>query len=70
MSDSQVRQIVSSDVQRGNRIPPHQRQTRKWPVLHAGPTPRYLFSRVLTYLTESSEPEAIKLPSSKIETPP
>ena len=34
----------------------------KW---DAGPTPRYLFARVLTYLTETSEPEAIEKRSNE-----
>jgi DMSO/TMAO reductase YedYZ molybdopterin-dependent catalytic subunit len=33
--------IVSTDTLRSQRIPPHQAQTRKWPILHAGPTPRF-----------------------------
>jgi DMSO/TMAO reductase YedYZ molybdopterin-dependent catalytic subunit len=37
--------IVSADVQRGNRIPPRQALTRKWPVLHAGVTPTFDRSR-------------------------
>jgi DMSO/TMAO reductase YedYZ molybdopterin-dependent catalytic subunit len=32
---------VSPDVQRAERIPPHQVLTRKWPVLHAGSTPAF-----------------------------
>ena len=39
MSDREAPLIVSSDVLRPQRVPPGQRQTRKWPVLHAGPTP-------------------------------
>lgn len=31
--------IVSPDVHRQERIPPRQGLTRKWPVLHYGPTP-------------------------------
>ena len=31
--------IVSDDTRREVRIPPRQVRTRKWPVLHAGPTP-------------------------------
>ena len=31
--------VVSPDTLRERRIPPRQVQTRKWPVLHAGPTP-------------------------------
>jgi DMSO/TMAO reductase YedYZ molybdopterin-dependent catalytic subunit len=38
MSDSA---IASPDTQRLERIPPGQSLTRKWPVLHAGPTPAY-----------------------------
>ncbi len=33
--------IISPDTQRAQRIPPHQVQTRKWPVLHAGPEPTF-----------------------------
>jgi DMSO/TMAO reductase YedYZ molybdopterin-dependent catalytic subunit len=33
--------IVSSDVQREQRIPPGQVLTRKWPVLHAGSVPTF-----------------------------
>jgi DMSO/TMAO reductase YedYZ molybdopterin-dependent catalytic subunit len=39
--DENVPLIVSSDVQRGQRIPPNQVETRKWPVLHAGAVPRF-----------------------------
>ena len=31
--------IVSADTRRQQRLPPGQALTRKWPVLHAGPTP-------------------------------
>jgi DMSO/TMAO reductase YedYZ molybdopterin-dependent catalytic subunit len=41
MSDSPVPLIVSRDVHRTSRIPPRQAQTRKWPVLHVGPTPGF-----------------------------
>ncbi len=41
MSDPTIPLIVSSDVHRQERIPPHQAQTRKWPILHMGPTPRF-----------------------------
>jgi DMSO/TMAO reductase YedYZ molybdopterin-dependent catalytic subunit len=33
--------IVSPDTLRETRIPPRQVLTRKWPVLHAGPTPTF-----------------------------
>jgi hypothetical protein len=33
--------IVSPDVRRAARIPPRQAVTRKWPILHHGPTPRF-----------------------------
>jgi DMSO/TMAO reductase YedYZ molybdopterin-dependent catalytic subunit len=33
--------IVSPDTQREERLPPRQVLTRKWPVLHAGPTPKF-----------------------------
>lgn len=33
--------IVSSDMNRTQRIPPGQVTTRKWPVLHAGTTPQF-----------------------------
>jgi DMSO/TMAO reductase YedYZ molybdopterin-dependent catalytic subunit len=32
--------IVSSDTLRGNRVPPGQRLTGKWPVLHYGSVPK------------------------------
>ena len=32
--------IISSDTQRGRRIPPGQSETKKWPVLHYGDVPR------------------------------
>src|SRR4051794_20412189 len=41
MSDNPIPVIVSPDTRRENRIPPHQARTRKWPILHAGPTPQY-----------------------------
>ncbi len=37
MRDEKV--IRSPDIARENRIPPHQRQTEDWPVLHEGPVP-------------------------------
>lgn len=37
---SEQAEILSSDTKRGNRIPPGQFQTQKWPVLHAGSVPR------------------------------
>jgi DMSO/TMAO reductase YedYZ molybdopterin-dependent catalytic subunit len=33
--------IASPDTLRTNRIPPRQALTRKWPVLHAGSTPKF-----------------------------
>ena len=33
--------VVSPDTGRAQRVPPGQVQTRKWPVLHAGPTPAF-----------------------------
>lgn len=33
--------IISDDTRREERLPPGQVATRKWPVLHAGPTPDY-----------------------------
>jgi len=32
--------IISSDTQRGRRVPPGQSETKKWPVLHYGDVPR------------------------------
>ena len=32
--------VASPDTRRARRIPPGQVETRRWPVLHAGPTPR------------------------------
>lgn len=42
--------IVSSDVQRENRIPPRQALTRKWPVLHEGSTPTFDRARWSFYI--------------------
>jgi DMSO/TMAO reductase YedYZ molybdopterin-dependent catalytic subunit len=39
MSDRETPLILSPDTSRPQRIPPGQKETRKWPVLHAGPTP-------------------------------
>jgi DMSO/TMAO reductase YedYZ molybdopterin-dependent catalytic subunit len=41
MSEPEIPLVVSPDVRRAERIPPKQAETRKWPVLHAGETPRY-----------------------------
>jgi DMSO/TMAO reductase YedYZ molybdopterin-dependent catalytic subunit len=40
MNPQEIPQIVSPDTLRQRRIPPGQVETRKWPVLHVGPTPR------------------------------
>lgn len=37
MSDA----IISPDTRRSQRLPPGQALARKWPVLHAGPTPQF-----------------------------
>src|SRR5947207_264559 len=41
MSSANDPVLVSPDVRRAERIPPHQVLTRKWPVLHAGSTPSF-----------------------------
>lgn len=41
MKPAETPDIVSPDVQRAERVPPHQALTRKWPVLHYGPTPPF-----------------------------
>lgn len=41
MKPAETPAIVSPDVQRAERVPPHQALTRKWPVLHYGPTPPF-----------------------------
>jgi DMSO/TMAO reductase YedYZ molybdopterin-dependent catalytic subunit len=41
MSDPEAPLIVSSDTRREERIPPRQALTRKWPILHYGPTPTF-----------------------------
>jgi DMSO/TMAO reductase YedYZ molybdopterin-dependent catalytic subunit len=41
MSNPKDADLISPDVRRDHRIPPRQALTRKWPVLHAGPTPHY-----------------------------
>lgn len=37
--DAPAEAVVSDDTHRGNRIPPNQARTRKWPVLDAGGPP-------------------------------
>jgi DMSO/TMAO reductase YedYZ molybdopterin-dependent catalytic subunit len=41
MADQELPLVVSPDSEREERLPPHQVLTRKWPVLHAGPTPAF-----------------------------
>ncbi len=41
MSDPSLPSIVSPDARRTERLPPNQVLTRKWPVLHVGPTPTF-----------------------------
>jgi DMSO/TMAO reductase YedYZ molybdopterin-dependent catalytic subunit len=41
MSEPEPPLVLSPDTRRDQRIPPHQALTRKWPVLHAGPTPSF-----------------------------
>ena len=41
MSETSLPVIHSPDTRRAQRLPPRQALTRKWPVLHAGPTPRF-----------------------------
>ena len=41
MSETDPPLVVSPDTGRARRVPPGQVQTRKWPVLHAGPTPAF-----------------------------
>jgi DMSO/TMAO reductase YedYZ molybdopterin-dependent catalytic subunit len=36
---NEIKRIVSPDTRRQNRLPPGQRLTEKWPVLHYGGTP-------------------------------
>ena len=40
-TDPSLPLIVSPDVGRTERVPPRQALTRKWPVLHYGPTPTF-----------------------------
>jgi DMSO/TMAO reductase YedYZ molybdopterin-dependent catalytic subunit len=41
MSEPEPLLIDSPDTRRRERIPPRQALTRKWPILHYGPTPRF-----------------------------
>jgi DMSO/TMAO reductase YedYZ molybdopterin-dependent catalytic subunit len=41
MSEAEPPLIISSDTLRQERIPPRQSLTRKWPILHYGPTPTF-----------------------------
>ncbi len=40
MSQETQARILSPDTKRGNRIPPGQTETKKWPVLHHGTVPQ------------------------------
>jgi len=42
---SQEKIIRSPDIERANRVPPNQRLTEKWPVLHHGDVPRIDISK-------------------------
>ena len=42
---SQEKIIRSPDIERKNRVPPNQRLTEKWPVLHHGDVPRIDISK-------------------------
>ena len=65
--------IVSPDTMRHERLPPGQALTRKWPVLHAGPTPSFdraawdfhIFGLVRQQTTFAFE-EFISLPRAKV----
>ena len=51
--------IISADTKRERRVPPGQVKTKRWPVLHAGPTPEIdlaAWSFSLTGLVESPKP--------------
>ena len=65
--------IISSDTKRENRVPPGQRLTERFPVLHAGSVPRYDLSKwtfKITGLVEEkktlSYEEFISLPMVKV----
>lgn len=65
--------IISPDTRRAQRLPPGQALTRKWPVLHAGPTPDFdpsawdlhIFGLVRTQRTFSHR-EFSELPRVKV----
>jgi DMSO/TMAO reductase YedYZ molybdopterin-dependent catalytic subunit len=67
---SDIKRIISPDTQRQNRLPPGQRATEKWPVLHYGKVPsidvaRWTFTisglvekeRTLTYEEFTARPQ-------------
>jgi DMSO/TMAO reductase YedYZ molybdopterin-dependent catalytic subunit len=65
--------IISSDTKRENRVPPGQRLTERFPVLHAGSVPRYDLSKwtfKITGLVEEkktlSYQEFMSLPMVKV----
>jgi len=41
MSDKKLETIVSTDTMREERVPPGQRETHAWPVLHYGDVPKF-----------------------------
>jgi DMSO/TMAO reductase YedYZ molybdopterin-dependent catalytic subunit len=65
--------IKSPDTERANRIPPNQKVTEDWPVLHFGPVPRIDISKwifIISGLVEKertlSYQEFISLPRVKV----
>lgn len=44
-SPTPAKMFISPDTKRDRRIPPGQHETRRWPVLHAGPTPHVDLAR-------------------------
>src|SRR5215216_3753057 len=65
--------IISPDVRRGDRIPPGQSRTKKWPVLHAGGVPRFNQEKwsfrahgLVEHSLEFNFEEFLKLPTVKV----
>jgi DMSO/TMAO reductase YedYZ molybdopterin-dependent catalytic subunit len=65
--------IVSSDAVRGQRLPPGQSRTRKWPVLDASGPPeldlagwRFRLSGLVDHQTEWTWEEFLRLPRRKV----
>ena len=70
---SDIETIISPDTQRENRVPPGQRLTDKWPILHYGSAPQIeaaqwtlTISGLVTQQTTITYEDLLALPRTKV----